>query len=278
MNQVQSSFSETTLIKLKDKFWLDRQRIAGKVAADAITLLQNEVSNKTTNSLIELNIMAENFILGHNGCSLTFKGYKGFPTGVCISENNKLVHGIPSNYKLQNGDLVSFDLGVTYEGAIADTAVTCIYGQAKCEQHIDLINICQNSLYEAIKSIKIGKQLGCIGHTIHKYVTSKSNFKVISNYGGHGLDYNIAHAPPFVSNKSKYNEGVRIQQGLSIAIEPLLAVSSNQTRIDNDKWTVLTENVNSHTEHSIFVHQDSVEIITWRNNEQGKCANRLYFN
>jgi methionyl aminopeptidase len=279
MMQVQSNFSETSLIKLKDQAWLDNQRVAGKVAAGALNLLKTEINNKTNKSLIELNKLAEDFIFSHNDCTPTFNGYKGFPAGVCISVNNQLVHGIPTEQTLQEGDLVSFDLGVTYNGAIADTAITCIYGKAKSNQHIELVSVCQGALYEAIKSIKIGKHLGCIGFAINKYVTSKSNFKVIVNYGGHGLDFNTPHAQPFVSNKSRQDDGIILQEGLTLAIEPLLAVESNKTHISSDGWTVLTEkNMSSHWEHTIYIHKDHVEIIAYRDDEQNNIPNKIYFN
>jgi methionyl aminopeptidase len=273
----QSDFSDAGLVKLHDELWLQRQRIAGKIASEAISLLTKQVKEKTTKSLVELNLMAEEYILSQEGCTPTFKGYKGFPAGVCISVNKQLVHGIPTDYVLKDGDLVSFDLGVTYQGAIADTASTMIYGTAKNAQEIELVKTCRDSLYQAIKTIQIGKQLGSIGFSIYKFVTSKSNFKVITPYGGHGLDYDMPHAAPFVCNKAKQTEGIRMQPGLAIAIEPLLAIGSDKTKVDKDGWTVLTESLSSHTEHSIFLHQDSVEIITWREEEKDDIAPRIYF-
>jgi methionyl aminopeptidase len=103
-------------------------------------------------------------------------------------------------------------------------------------------------------------------------------FNVIINYGGHGLDYNIPHAPPFIANKSDISEGIHIQPGLSIDIEPMLVIGSVETKIDSDGWTVITNDIGSHHEHSIFVHEDSVEIITWRDNEHYLKSNRIFFN
>lgn len=263
------SFSDNSLIRLKDSNWLAKQRVAGKVAANTISLLQNEVNNKTKKTLIELNELAENFILKHPGCLPTFKGYQGFPAGVCISVNKQLVHGIPTSYVLQEGDIVSFDLGVTFEGAIADTAITMIYGEAKFEKHKHLIKTTEEALMKAISTISVGKKLGCIGYAIYKHIKN-NGYEVITNYGGHGIDtaddgVGIPHAQPFVSNKANFNEGITIQKGLVIAIEPMAIVGDNYTFVDKDNWTVYGRDISAHFEHSIYIHEDHAEIITARN-------------
>jgi methionyl aminopeptidase len=250
------------LVKLKGQDWLDRQRIAGKIAAQTLLKLEDFVRGRTFHSLIALNEVAEKFITDAGGIP-TFKGYKGFPAGVCMSVNKHLVHGIPTDIVLDDGDLVSFDLGVTYEGAIADTAITCIFGEPKSERHVDLVKSTEEALMKGIEAIAVGKQLGCIGNAIYKYARGKG-YGVINNYGGHGLDWDVPHAAPFVPNKAELNEGVRIQPGLAIAIEPMLVLGSTNTKTLDDGWTVVTDDIGAHFEHSIFVHEDHVEIITDR--------------
>jgi methionyl aminopeptidase len=258
-------FSTNVFFKLKNQDWLNKQRVAGKVAARTLLLLEKLVKEKTTKSLIELNNIAEEFITD-NGCSATFKGYKSFPAGVCISVNQQLVHGIPNDYKLQEGDVVSFDLGATFEGAIADTAITCIYGEPKSEQHVKLITATQQALMNGISAIKISNKLGCIGNAIFKSAKN-DGFSVINNYGGHGLDWDTPHAPPFVANKADINEGIRLQSHLVLAIEPMLTTGSTNTRVDKDGWTVWCDaEMSSHFEHSVYIHEDRVEIITDRDN------------
>lgn len=276
---VTSFATNNCLVSLKNQDWLEKQRIAGKVAANALSLLEQQVKNKTTLSLLELNQLAEEFILDHK-CSLTFKGYKGFPAGVCISVNKQLVHGIPTQYYLQEGDIVSFDLGATFQGAIADSALTCIYGQAKSEQYLELLKVTETALLKGIQAIKIGNRIGCIGNAIHKYIKSQG-FGTIDKWGGHGINISedgigIPHAAPFVSNRSTTDEGIRIQPGLSIAIEPMAVIGDTYTFVDKDGWTVCAQNVNSHSEHSIFVHNNYVEVITWRENET-VIPPRIYF-
>lgn len=254
-------FSLNGFFKLKNQDWLLKQRVAGKVCSDILKYFQ--ANAKVGNSLLDLNVFAENYIVSNN-CTPTFKNYKGFPAGVCISVNKQLVHGIPTDYKLQDGDVVSFDLGATYERAIADTAITMIVGTPKSEQHVQLIKATEASLMAGIAAVKIGSRLGSIGQAIYKS-GKKDGFGVVTKYGGHGLDWDQPHASPFVDNKSEPTEGIRIQAGLAIAIEPMLTIGSPDTKIDKDGWTVVTNDIGAHFEHSIFVHQDgTVEILTNR--------------
>ena len=255
-------FSENALVKLKNQDWLDKQRVAGKIAAATLSLLSDHVKDKTTLTYLELNQLAEEFITSKGGIA-TFKGYKGFPAGVCISVNKELVHGIPKDVKPEEGDVISFDLGVTVDGAIADTAITVIYGEPKSERHLNLVKATEESLMRGIQAIAVEKRLGCIGNAIYKYAKG-TGFGLIHNYGGHGLDWDTPHAPPFVSNKADVEEGIHIQANLAIAIEPMLVLGSTNTRVLSDGWTVVTDDIGAHFEHSIFVHEDRVEIITDR--------------
>ena len=252
------------LIKLKNEDWLEKQRVAGKITAGALMLLERESKALTTKSMIGLSALAEEYILS-NDCTPTFKGYKGFPAAVCISVNNQLVHGIPTDYRLQDGDVVKFDLGATYKGAIADSAITCIYGEPKSPMHVKLVAACYESLMKGIGAIAVGKRLGVIGHAIFKSAKQNTNFGLIVNYGGHGISWDQPHAPPFVANKDSIDNGIRIQKGLAIAIEPMLVFGSTETFIDKDGWTVCGMGISAHFEHSVFVHEDHVEIMTDRN-------------
>ena len=257
-------FANNMIVSLKDDKWLEKQRVAGRIAAETLSFLQTSLLvGGAAPTLLELNQMAEDYIT-HRGGLCTFKNYKGFPAGVCISVNKQLVHGIPTDYRLQEGDVVSFDLGVTIEGAIADTALTCIYGDPKTEAHVRLVEDTEEALMRGIKAIEVGKKLGVIGHAIYKYAHGLG-YGVVNNYGGHGLDWDTPHASPFVQNKSTENEGIRIQPGLTIAIEPMLVLGDPSTTTGEDGWTVYTKEIGAHFEHSVFVHEDGVEIITDRN-------------
>ncbi len=256
-----TAFSEVQLITLKGDDWFEKQKVAGKTVADCLKAVKVLVEQETPNlSLKDLEAECEKIIENAN-CTPTFKGYKGFPGAVCTSVNKQLVHGIPTDYVLEPGDVVTVDVGATFDGAIGDAAVSCIYGQPKCREHTKLLETCQGALHAAIDAIAIGKQLGCIGDAIYRHARH-SGFHLILNYGGHGLDFDDPHTQPFVANKAKREEGIRIQPGLAIAIEPMLSLNSNKTKTLNDQWTVKTRGISAHFEHSVFVGEDKVHIMT----------------
>lgn len=260
---VSDKFAAQSWVKLKDKNFLANQRIAGKLAGGTLSLLERLVQDKTTRSLLELDKIAEDYIVDHGGTP-TFKGYGSppFPGSTCISINHELVHGVPNHRHLNEGDMVSFDLGVTINGAIGDTAITCVFGQATEEQE-RLIQATKECLQKGIAAVKVGAQIGAIGHAI--YMCAKGyGYNVYDRYGGHGIEFNKPHAAPFVSNRANPNEGIRIQAGITIAIEPLLTRGSTETYVAEDGWTVVGKQLNAHTEHTIFVHEDHVEIMTDR--------------
>lgn len=267
------SFQTHSLIHLHDQWFLTRQTIAGKVAAQAISTVSQLVSaappNLTTKDLEETAVK----VILDGGCTPTFEGYKGFPGKICISVNRSLVHGIPSNYILQPGDIVKVDLGATYDGeVVADTATTLIYSQPKSSKHPELIKICKEALNNAIKAIQIGKQMGIIGYSISKTISKYSGLGLVTKYGGHGISFlpskiPVPHASPFVSNKSQFNEGVRIVPGMSFAIEPMVVLGDPTTRLDKDGWTVLTREIGAHEEHTIFVTEEGPKVMTRRTDE-----------
>ena len=265
-----NNLNNSSMIILQDQNWLNNQRKAGKIAANALKKLQGYCENNTFHSIVTLDEVIGNYIVSERGIC-TFRGYKGFPRNCCISINQQLVHGIPDDTVLQHGDMVSFDLGVTVEGAIADTALTLIFGTPKSQRQVQLVKDTEEALMRGISSIKVGKRIGCIGNAIYKFAQSKG-YGVILNYGGHGISMTsdgigIPHAPPFVSNKSDLNEGVRAVPGMTLAIEPQFTTGSTKTRVDKDGWTVWCDaEMSCHVEHTIFIHEDRVEIITDRAN------------
>src|ERR1700693_6337807 len=183
-SSVEEQFADISFVKLKDQAFLINQRKAGKIAAHTLLLLKRLAKERTTKSLIELNQMAEDYIISQGG-EPTFKGYGSppFSAGVCISFNNQLVHGVPTDYILRDGDMVSFDLGVTIAGAIADTATTCVYGKSTEEQQL-LIQATQECLERGIATVRVGSRVGEIGAAIYKCAKGHG-FNVYTAFGGH---------------------------------------------------------------------------------------------
>jgi methionyl aminopeptidase len=256
---------KTELIPLHNSEGLDRQRIAGIITAKCLKKSFDLISSKTPNlSLKDIELECEK-IISENNAIATFKNYNGFPGSICASVNKEIVHGIASDYILQEGDIVKIDVGVTFEHAIGDAALTVIYGAPKKPQHRELVLACKKSLDLAIAAISVGKQLGIIGETIYRHARD-TRFKVITEYGGHGIDDDTLHAKPFVDNKSHSNLGVRIQPGMTFTIEPMFTIGDDKVKLDKNKWTLLTKDMSAHFEHTLFIHEDHTEIITdWEN-------------
>lgn len=256
----------SSLITLKDEKWFHRQRIAGQTVANVLKSLIKIIKDKTPNlSLLDLEQEALKIIKA-NGCTPTFLNYKPeyaktpFPSAICTSVNNVLVHGIATNYILQNTDKISIDLGATFEGAIADAAYTAVYGDCSDEMKL-MLQTCQNALEAGIKQAKVDNQIGAISYAIYKTV-QKSSFFNVTNFGGHGLDYNVPHASPFISNQDQKNNGIRIKPGLSIAIEPMVTIGNNSTSILNDGWSIESKTIGCHFEHSLFIEENQAFIMT----------------
>lgn len=256
---------ENQLIILRDNDFLEKLRIAGKCTAMCLKTARDIILDTKEPNLLFIESECIN-VMKTFGCSATFLNYKGFPGAICTSVNTEMVHGIPRSYIIQEGDVVKIDLGSTYEGAIADAAITVIKGNAKDKKHVELVNTCKLALDTSINMIQVGKRLGCIGSSIHR-TCKNTSFGLITNYGGHGIsctedNKGIPHAQPFVSNKANTNDGVRLQNGMVLAIEPMLTMSDTNTRVLDDGWTVVTKDISAHFEHTIFVHNNKAEVLT----------------
>lgn len=268
------SVPNSQLVHLHGPDWISRQREAGKCHAQIMTLLRSLLRERTILSLLELDRIAEDEML-KGGCTPTFKGYRGFPSACCISVNQVVVHGIPSSYQLHEGDVVSFDFGTTFEGAIADAADTMIFGKAT--EHSDMermIGVTQECLHNAIRAIRPGVRLGVTGNSIYK-TAQRSGYNVVNSLGGHSLTWNTPHAFLFLPNKATPEDGIVIQPGLTLAVEPIVGKGDNNIRLMEDGWGVVTPSVFAHVEHTLFVHEDCVEVMTRREDET--LPHKLYF-
>ena len=272
--QTKSNFGTNELITLKNHVWLELQKHAGRCVASVLVACASALKQRSPLSLKDLEVLAL-LKMQEFDCTPTFQGYRGFPSGICTSVNEQVVHGIATEYVLQGGDLVTVDVGATYKGAIADAARTWIYGEPKDKRHVQLVKAGREALDVGTKAVQVGKQVGAIGYAIYKFVNSGLapgcyQYGLVTKYGGHGLDYNKPHADPFIHNKSESWDGARIVPGLAIAIEPMLVLGESgnwdvQTKTLNDGWTVVTKNLNCHFENSVTVMEDGIHIITETN-------------
>lgn len=208
----------------------------------------------------ELDSFAENFIKNNGGIP-AFKGYMGFPSTLCISINEEVVHGIPSERLLKNGDIVSIDCGVLKNGFYGDSARTYPVGIISKEVK-SLLDVTKKSLSLGIKSAKEGARLSDIGYTIQTYV-EKNGFSIVRDLVGHGIGENL-HEEPQIPNYGNKGEGVVLKEGMCFAIEPMVNMGKNEILTKEDGWTIYTKDMmpSAHFEHTIVVRKDCGEILS----------------
>lgn len=243
-----------------DKFF-ENQKIAGKCVAEIFCNSQ-ELLNKDLLNIKEIENMARDIFKKYNALP-TFHNYKGFPSLICISINDTIVHGIVTDCILSPGDIISIDLGATYNGAIADAARTFIYKEPRLVSHVRMVQTCFDALDAGISAISIGNKIGSIGNAIYD-LCKKTNYGLLTNYGGHGLDINKPHASPFVANRDNSDSGARFDNGMSLAIEPMLVMGKPDTFVAKDGWSVKTKDKSwgAHFEDTIFIKDDKVINMT----------------
>jgi len=209
---------------------------------------------------IELDKVAETYIRDNNGIP-TFLGYHGFPNTLCISVNSEVVHGIPSNRELKDGDIVSIDCGVILNGFYGDSAYTYGLGNVDIDA-LELIKKTKEALYVGISNASINNRIGDIGNSIQTYVEA-FGYSVVREMVGHGIGRRL-HEKPEVPNYGKRGEGKKITNGLVLAIEPMINLGKKEIKLDNDGWTVRTADgmPSAHFEHSIAIVNGKAEILS----------------
>lgn len=247
------------MIVLKTGRELSIMREACKISAAALKLIGEAIEPGVTTA--ELDRIAEKFIRSC-GAVPNFKGYNGYPATACISINNEVIHGIPTaKRKIQNGDIVSVDLGALFEGYHGDNAATFACGDVS-EEAKRLMDTTRESLYEGIKMARAGGRIGDISNAIQSYVEARG-YSVVRDFVGHGVGTSL-HEAPEVPNFGTAGRGVRLMPGMTLAIEPMINIGKPQVKIMPDGWTVLTQDgsLSAHFEHTIAITADGPQIMT----------------
>ncbi len=208
----------------------------------------------------ELDSLAEKYIIAQ-GATPSFKGYEGFPNALCISINDEVVHGFPSNRKLKDGDIVTLDIGACYKGYHGDSAWTYQVGNIT-DELLHLMEYTEKALFIGLEQIKPGSHIGDIGHAIETYAKSY-NLGVVQELCGHGVGTDV-HEDPEVPNYGRPGTGPKLKVGMVLAIEPMLTLGSPEIYIEDNNWTIVTEDhsPSAHYEHTVVVTQDGYEILT----------------
>ena len=231
---------------------------AGEITKNALLYAETLVKpGVTTNSLD--NLISE-YIINHGG-KPCFKGHNGFPKATCISVNEVVVHGIPSQRKLKEGDIVSIDVGVEYKGFHGDAARTFPVGKIS-EEKQKLIDVTKQSFFEGIKFLKAGEKLGKVSSAIQKYAES-FGFGVVREMTGHGIGEKL-HLNPSVPNYGKESDGPIVQANTCLAIEPMINMGTRRIFILEDGWTTITQDLlpSAHYENTVLILDDRIEILT----------------
>lgn len=249
-------------IAIKSAKELDTMRIAGRINAEALEAAFQVIQPGATTADVEAAVTE---VLNKQGVYSPFKNYPGpypYPANSCVSVNDELVHGIPSNKrKFHPGDIVSVDCGTVYEGYVGDSAFTAGVGEISLEAQL-LLDVTEQALYEGISKMVAGNRVGDVSSAIEKYVESRGFF-VTRVYTGHGVGRRM-HEGPQVPNYGVPGEGVKLREGMTIALEPMVLVGSGDTRIKGDKWTVasLKGTLTAHFEHSVAITSNGPMILT----------------
>ena len=247
------------MILLKKPSEIEKMRLAGRVVAKAIRVMSEAiVPGKTTPR--ELDAIGERIVHEAGGIP-SFKGYRGYPAATCISVNEAVVHGIPNDNPLMEGDIVGLDLGVFIDGWHADGAWTFPVGTVSPEA-TKLMNVTREALYQGIAKARIGNVIGDISATVQRYVEA-NGFSIVQDLVGHGTGRKV-HEEPSVPNFGKAGKGDRIKEGLTICIEPMVNAGTYKVKTMPDKWTCVTADgkYSAHFEHTIAITKNGPEILT----------------
>ena len=231
---------------------------AGSIVARALALLEDSIRPGVTTA--ELDALAEEFILAEGGVP-TFKGYRGYPAATCLSPNDMVVHGIPGEYRLEPGDILSADVGVTLEGFVADSAWTFPVGDISAEAD-QLLETCRAALEAAIEQCRAGNRLSDIGHAVQA-IAEEAGFSVVRELSGHGVG-RAMHEDPQILNFGAPGRGPELVEGMTLAIEPMITTGGPDIVVHDDRWSISTRDgsLAAHFEHTVAVTADGPRILT----------------
>jgi methionyl aminopeptidase len=245
--------------RVKSPSEIKSMRESGRMLATVLSILKPKVAPGITTKELADTARTE---LAKLGGTPSFLGYQGFPDVICISVNDEVVHGIPGSRKLEEGDLVGLDFGVTYGGMITDSAITVIAGKAKDQRHEKLVRDTEAALTIGIGEVHDRVRTGDIGEAIEKFL-KKNKYGIVRDLVGHGVGHQI-HEDPNVPNFGRANTGPYLHAGMTIAIEPMVTLGGDAVFMAPDHWTIKTADgsMAAHFEHTVLITEDGAEIIT----------------
>lgn len=246
------------MIKLKSQLDIEKMREAGKITAGALLAAQEVIKPGVTTSFIDSVI--RKYIESH-GAKPSFLGYAGFPASACISVNDEVIHGIPDKREIVDGDIVKVDVGAYFKGFHGDSARTFFCGTAN-DAALDIERVCRESFFAGFAAAKPGARIGDISAAIQEVVES-NGYSVVKEYVGHGIGEKL-HESPDVPNYGKAGRGVRLCEGMTIAVEPMINAGGDAVYVLDNDWTVVTRDhsLSAHYENTILITAEGAEILT----------------
>jgi methionyl aminopeptidase len=237
---------------------IEQMAEAGAVVARTLELLGEHIRPGVTTA--ELDRIADEFIRSHDGVP-TFKGYRGYPASICTSPNDMVVHGIPGAYALDEGDILSVDVGVTLGGFVADSAYTFPVGEISDEAE-HLLQICQAALAAGIDQARVGNHVGDISAAVQR-TTEDGGFSVVRSLVGHGVG-RAMHEEPQIPNVGEPGRGPALMEGMTLAIEPMINAGAPDIYVADDRWSISTSDaaLSAHFEHTVAVTAEGPRILT----------------
>ena len=246
-------------VEIKTPEQIRLMRKAGLVVGETLDLMRRTVRPGVTTG--ELDAVAEDHIRS-SGAVPSFKGYHGFPGSLCVSVNDEVVHGIPGDRVVEDGDVVSIDCGAIVEGWHGDAAVTVAVGEVPDEVR-ELIRVTEEAMWQGIAAARLGGRVTDISHAVETYVRGQGGYGILEDYVGHGIG-SAMHQPPNVPNYGKPGRGPRLVRGLALAVEPMVVLGSPDTRVLEDEWTVVTEDGRwaAHAENTFTLTENGAWVLT----------------
>ena len=247
------------MIIIKNSEQIALMKIAGRITAEALMVAKDMIRPGISTKEIDTKIR---HYIEKCGATPSFLGYGGFPGSACISINNQVIHGIPSDKViLADGDIVKVDVGARYRGYNGDSARTFAVGKVS-DEALKLISVTEGSFYEALKVARPGNRIGDIGFAVESFVIS-NGFSVVKDFVGHGLGKDL-HEEPEIPNYGRAGRGARLYPGMTLAIEPMVNAGSYGVRVLSDGWTVETSDgaLSAHYENSILITDNDPIILT----------------
>jgi len=248
-------------IEIKTPAQIDKMRVAGLLTGQTLELLRASVRPGVSTG--ELDAIAEDNIRSHGGVP-SFKGYSQppFPASICASVNDQVVHGIPGERVLAEGDTISIDCGAIVDGWHGDAAITVAVGEVR-DDVTELMRVTEGSLWAGIAAARLGGRVGDISHAVESYIRAAGSYGILEDFTGHGIG-TAMHQPPNVPNYGRPGRGPRLERGLALAVEPMVTLGSKDTELDDDEWTIVTDDGSwaAHFEHTFTLMPGGAWVLT----------------